>query len=208
MEDILWLEKRKAALAHPVVNKSDWIADYSTCDLLKSAFSWPSCAQILNTLHEFPKGTSQKSWCMPELKNHWFRLKKKKKKRNRKSRLTLAGHRVDRKGYALLWDALISLFQSKERRSHTQHTKPRWACVFAGSLAVDGGRWGRHLVRAHECKREKHQVIWREVTMSWERQSSNAHFKLFFFWPYRVACGMLVPWPGLKPGPLAMNAES
>ena len=48
----------------------------STCDLSLSAFSWPSCAQILSTLHEFPKGTSQKSWCMPELKNHWFRLEK------------------------------------------------------------------------------------------------------------------------------------
>ena len=32
--------------------------------------------KTLNSLHEFPKGTSQKSWCMPELKNHWFRLEK------------------------------------------------------------------------------------------------------------------------------------
>ena len=23
----------------------------------------------------------------------------------------------------------------------------------------------------------------------------------FFFWPYQVACGILVPWPGIKPVP-------
>ena len=25
------------------------------------------------------------------------------------------------------------------------------------------------------------------------------HFFFFFFWPYQVACGILVPWPGIKP---------
>ena len=27
----------------------------------------------------------------------------------------------------------------------------------------------------------------------------------FFFWPYCVVCGILVPWPGIEPGPLAMK---
>ena len=30
-------------------------------------------------------------------------------------------------------------------------------------------------------------------------------FLLFFFWPYCEACGILVPWPGIEPGPPAMK---
>ena len=30
----------------------------------------------------------------------------------------------------------------------------------------------------------------------------------FFFWPHHVSCGILVPWPGIKPTPLAMKAQS
>ena len=30
----------------------------------------------------------------------------------------------------------------------------------------------------------------------------------FYFWPCCVACEILVPWPGNKPGPLAVKAES
>ena len=29
-----------------------------------------------------------------------------------------------------------------------------------------------------------------------------------FFWPHHVACGMLVPQPGIEPTPLAMKAQS
>ena len=29
-----------------------------------------------------------------------------------------------------------------------------------------------------------------------------------FFWPRRVACGILVPWPGIEPGPISERAES
>ena len=28
----------------------------------------------------------------------------------------------------------------------------------------------------------------------------------FFFWPRCKACGVLVPWPGTKPAPLALEA--
>ena len=31
---------------------------------------------------------------------------------------------------------------------------------------------------------------------------------VFFFWPYRVACRILVPRPGVEPGPLALRAQS
>ena len=31
---------------------------------------------------------------------------------------------------------------------------------------------------------------------------------LFFFWPCRMACGILVPQPGIEPGPLAMRPQS
>ena len=30
----------------------------------------------------------------------------------------------------------------------------------------------------------------------------------FFFWPHRVACGILVPQPGIEPGPSAVKARS
>ena len=33
-------------------------------------------------------------------------------------------------------------------------------------------------------------------------------FFCFFFWPRHVACGILVPWPGIKPGPPAVKARS
>ena len=32
--------------------------------------------------------------------------------------------------------------------------------------------------------------------------------RLFFFWPYRVSCVMLVPQPGIKPRPLAVEARN
>ena len=33
-------------------------------------------------------------------------------------------------------------------------------------------------------------------------------FVLFWFWPHCMACGILVPWPGIKPAPLALEAQS
>ena len=27
----------------------------------------------------------------------------------------------------------------------------------------------------------------------------------FFFWPHRTVCGILVPWPGIEPGPQAVK---
>ena len=29
----------------------------------------------------------------------------------------------------------------------------------------------------------------------------------FFFWPYCKACGIFVPWPGIKPGPLQQRSQ-
>ena len=34
------------------------------------------------------------------------------------------------------------------------------------------------------------------------------YFTLFYFWPRRVACGVLVPRPGIKTGPSAVRARS
>ena len=34
------------------------------------------------------------------------------------------------------------------------------------------------------------------------------HFLIFIFWPCHVACGILVPWPGIDPGPLSVRARS
>ena len=36
----------------------------------------------------------------------------------------------------------------------------------------------------------------------------GAFFFFFLFWPCSVACGLLVPKPGIKPRPLAVNAWS
>ena len=33
-------------------------------------------------------------------------------------------------------------------------------------------------------------------------------FLSFFFWPHRVACGILVPWPGIEPASPAWEARS
>ena len=33
-------------------------------------------------------------------------------------------------------------------------------------------------------------------------------FFFFFFWPHLKACGILSPWTGIGPGPLAMKAQS
>ena len=33
-------------------------------------------------------------------------------------------------------------------------------------------------------------------------------FYLFIFWPHLTACGILLPWPGIEPGPTAVNALS
>ena len=30
----------------------------------------------------------------------------------------------------------------------------------------------------------------------------------FFFWPRHVACGILVPQPGIEPGPSALKVQS
>ena len=35
---------------------------------------------------------------------------------------------------------------------------------------------------------------------------STLSLSLFFFWPCRVACGILVPWPGFESGPPAVKA--
>ena len=31
---------------------------------------------------------------------------------------------------------------------------------------------------------------------------------VFFFWPPHVACGILLPWLGIEPGPLALKAQN
>ena len=33
-------------------------------------------------------------------------------------------------------------------------------------------------------------------------------FSFFFFWSHCAACGNLVPWPGIEPGPRAVKAQS
>ena len=30
----------------------------------------------------------------------------------------------------------------------------------------------------------------------------------FIFWPYHMACGILIPWPGMEPSPPALEAQS
>ena len=35
-----------------------------------------------------------------------------------------------------------------------------------------------------------------------------SHFILLFFWPRHVACEILVPHPGIEPGPTAVKARS
>ena len=30
----------------------------------------------------------------------------------------------------------------------------------------------------------------------------------FFFWPHCTACGILIPWPGIQPGPMAVKVQS
>ena len=39
--------------------------------------------------------------------------------------------------------------------------------------------------------------------------NSNLGFKniSFFFWPHHTACGILVPWTGIEPGPLALDLQ-
>ena len=40
--------------------------------------------------------------------------------------------------------------------------------------------------------------------------NSNLGFKnicFFFFWPHHAACGILVPWTGIEPGPLALDLQ-
>ena len=32
--------------------------------------------------------------------------------------------------------------------------------------------------------------------------------RLFFFWPHHAACGILVPGPGVEPGPSSVRAQS
>ena len=36
---------------------------------------------------------------------------------------------------------------------------------------------------------------------------TSVYFYLFTFWPLQVACGILVPGPGIKPLPLAMETH-
>ena len=50
-----------------------------------------------------------------------------------------------------------------------------------------------------------HGVLSSEKTPA--RNFTN-HFFFFFFWPRHVACGTLVPWPGIEPGPLAVKVQS
>ena len=38
--------------------------------------------------------------------------------------------------------------------------------------------------------------------------SQDLLFIDFFVGPYHAACGILVPWPGTEPGPLAVRAQS
>ena len=42
------------------------------------------------------------------------------------------------------------------------------------------------------------------------KRSQNCLFDFFFFnfWPHHVACRIPVPWPGIKPTPLAKEAQS
>ena len=124
----------------------------------------------------------------------------------KQSQLTLAGHQVDGKGYALQWDTVISYF-SPRNRAHTHNTpSPGELVSLQGAWAVDEGRWGGAPCESSWMQERKARGNEREVTMSWERQSSNAHFRLS--WLYHVACGMLVPWPGIEPRPLAVKVLS
>ena len=51
------------------------------------------------------------------------------------------------------------------------------------------------------------------VWWPWSKAMSSGlqiqkHLSFFFFWPYWEACGILVPWPGIEPGPSAVKAQS
>ena len=64
-------------------------------------------------------------------------------------------------------------------------------------------------------------LFWRSSTVqlfSYERGRQHSHDKarvsgfwrqpsllFFFFWPCHLACGILVPWPGIEPAPLALK---
>ena len=39
-------------------------------------------------------------------------------------------------------------------------------------------------------------------------QNYYQHRILFYFWPHNVACGILVPWPGIEPEPLGLKVWS
>ena len=55
----------------------------------------------------------------------------------------------------------------------------------------------------NEGKNEETQLVWILFIFSllplylWR----SLQFIYLFIWPYRVACGILVPWPGIEPGP-------
>ena len=50
-----------------------------------------------------------------------------------------------------------------------------------------------------------HQGPWNHILRTADRQKG---FFFFFFWPHRMACGILVPQPGIEPGTMAVKMLS
>ena len=50
--------------------------------------------------------------------------------------------------------------------------------------------------------------VWHAAQMECPDVVCCAYKSLLFFWLGQVACGILVPQPGIKPGPLALGAQS
>ena len=46
------------------------------------------------------------------------------------------------------------------------------------------------------------------AALKWWPQRDGGFFCFVFFWPLRAACGILVPQPGIEPGPLAVKVRS
>ena len=57
------------------------------------------------------------------------------------------------------------------------------------------------------CETCSHMILQTTVAKM-RKKASLFYFTLFYFWPYHVACKILVPWPGIEPMPPAVETWS
>lgn len=100
----------------------------------------------------------------------------------------------------------LTMFQAQFGTSHYLFTLVLTSCIWKIQLLFPFHRWGSR--DAEKLRDNKADRWWREASVSGlPGDGVCVLIFVFVFWGLRAACGIVVPWPGIKPRPSAVKVQ-